>query len=57
MRCLIYDACGSSPNAEGKENEKKKMRRVGNGSCAPAYETFVFTVKRQRRSPKRKRDL
>ena len=27
-----------------------------NGSCAPAYETFVFTVKRQRRSPKRKRD-
>ena len=26
-------------------------------SCAPAYETFVLTVKRQRRSPIRKRDI
>ena len=45
-----------------KENKIKKRwgGRVGgwgNGSCDPAYETFVFTVKRRRRSPKRKRDL
>ena len=43
-----------------KEMEKKKKDEEGgweDGSCAPAYETFVFTVKRQRRSPKRKRDI
>ena len=49
---------------EKKKKKKKTMRREGgreggweDGSYAPAYDTFVFTVKRQRRSPKRKRDL
>ena len=40
--------------------EKIKKDEEGgweDGSCAPAYETFVFTVERQRRSPKRKRDI
>ena len=43
------------------KEKKKKMRgeggRVGGRFLRPAYETFVFTVKRQRRSPKRKRDI
>ena len=38
-----------------KEKKKKKDDEEGweDGSCAPAYETFVFTVKR----PIRKRDI
>ena len=30
---------------------------MGERFLRPAYETFVFTVKRQRRAPKKKRDV
>ena len=45
-----------------KEKKKKNEEggweggRVGGRFLRPAHETFVFTVKRQRRSSKRKRD-
>ena len=37
--------------------EGGKVEGSEDRSCAPAYETFVLTVKRQRRSPIRKRDI
>ena len=37
--------------------EGGKVEGSEDRSYAPAYETFVLTVKRQRRSPIRKRDI
>ena len=51
------------PHLTLKEKKKKNEEggweggRVGGRFLRPAYETLVFTVKRQRRSPKRKRDI
>ena len=51
------------PHLTLKEKKKKNEEggweggRVGGRFLRPVYETFVFTVKRQRRSPESKRDI